>query len=63
MSHFSLGVSHLFDRYAFAFALLAFDDALGGDAGLAVLGIFDDQLHEFGVLNDQSCFLGNQFLA
>ena len=49
MSIFVLAICHLFN-FDGAFASLAFDDLFCGDAGLAHLGISNDQLHELRMI-------------
>ena len=50
VSIFVLAVCHLFDGNG-AFARLTFDDLFSSNAGLSHLGIADDQLHEFCVID------------
>ena len=47
--HFCLAVCHLFN-FDGAFASLTLDDLFCSDAGLAHLGVSDDQLHELRMI-------------
>ena len=50
MSIFILTICHLFN-FNDSFPGLAFDDLFSRDAGLPLLGIANDQLHEFRVVS------------